>query len=395
MEFDYTELTLTVGQYLDNVNEILKQIPTSITGEVTEFTDRGNTIFFTLSDKNEQAILSCLIWKFKFNKLGITLEEGMEVKITGTANMYKPSGRFSFVADTIVPQGEGALKKAYEQLKLKLTEKGYFDASRKRELPNYIEHVGLITADKSDAKKDFETHLGKYGYKIYFQDVRVEGVNAIDNVVNAITSLNQSTYPIEVIVLTRGGGSLESLQAFNSEAVAKAIYGSKIPVISAIGHENDISISDLVADIRASTPTDAGKIISADWREAQEKLATYQNNFVYFFQNNQIDKAKQATTGLITSVVILGQTVEVYKNKLQYNMLNMFRLSDLWTVKFVKELEANQKLLAANDPLLKLQQGYSITRDLKGNIIRNAKTIKEGEQIETQLGEGMLKSVVS
>ena len=167
-----------------------------------------------------------------------------------------------------------------------------FALEHKRSLPKFCQKIGLITSKYGKgAKPDFEKHLGNFGFEIYFYDVRVEGMFAITEIVKALHWFNEYMPDLDAIVLIRGGGSWESLQAFNSEEVARAIFGSKIPVISGIGHESDITIADLVADLRSSTPTDAAKILNEHWKLASEKIYEYEKNLVstinHLFKNTK------------------------------------------------------------------------------------------------------------
>jgi exodeoxyribonuclease VII large subunit len=407
-------------------------------GEVSSITDRsGGAVFFTISDEEEQAVLNCVIWRNVYRGLGFKLEEGMKIKMSGHPNIYKPRGNLSYVAHSIIPTGEGALLKAFEELKKKLQEEGFFAVERKRELPSYITKIGLITAKQSDAIKDFETHLGNFGATVYVHDVRVEGFNAVDNIVKAIKNFNESSLDLEVLVLTRGGGSLESLQAFNSEAVARAIHASKIPILSAIGHERDITISDLVSDVRGSTPTDAGKILSKDWREAENKLQRTNENVIYAFNNalmknyDRIEYQKEKILNRFThllkaernklrnissslflyfqnifrKIYILSKNMEnnFYKYKSQINQTkrSLNSMSGLLISEYKHNLKNSKnrinqlkQLLKSNDPKKKLEQGYTLTRNKEGKIIKSIINVKENDILSTYFTDGEAKSTV-
>lgn len=222
------EKIFSVSEYLDYLNEILIPARAIIHGEVGRVDNRERYTFFTLKD--EEAVINCFAWQSRLESFGVELKEGLELKVEGFPQVFKRRGNLNFEVEHVGLVGEGALKQAFELLKKKLAIAGFFALERKKILPKYIERIGLVTSDFGDAKNDFLTHLGKFGFKIYFYDVRVEGLYTIDDIVKAIRWFNENLLDIEVLVLTRGGGSLESLQAFNSEAVAKAIFGSKIPI---------------------------------------------------------------------------------------------------------------------------------------------------------------------
>ncbi len=436
---NFEDRLITVSEYLELINEYIKPLNFSITGEISSVSDRaGNAVFFSVSDEKEQAVLECVIWRGVYRNLGFKLEKGMRIKMSGYPNVYKPSGKLSYVAGNIIPTGEGALIKAYEELKKNLEKEGLFAPERKRILPQYIKTVGLITADNSDAKKDFETHLGNFGYKVYFYDVRVEGLKSAENVVQAIKFFNESTTAPEVLVITRGGGSLESLQAFNSEGVARAIYSSKIPVLSAIGHERDVTIADMVAGVRGSTPTDAGKIVSQDWREAEQKISLVRRDILSAYHNNligmadylemqkekmamqfekallaQINAVKMQAQQLFVSFTKIFHKFDTISKSFHNNLLHFH--SEIVAKKalvvntqtaFLREgkylLEQNEdrlkqleNLIISADPKKKLEQGYSITQNRQGKTVKSIKGVGDGDILKTLVIDGEIESSVT
>jgi len=395
MEKDYSNRILTVSEYLELINEYLKPLNFSVSGEVSSVSDRaGNSVFFTVSDEKEPAKLECVMWRFQYRNLGFKLEPGMKIQMSGASNIYKPSGKLSYVASNIILTGEGALQKAFEELKETLKNEGLFSQERKRALPAYPKTIGLITADNSDAKKDFETHLGNYGFKIYFYDVRVEGLKSAENVVQAIKYFNENFTDVDILTITRGGGSLESLQAFNSEGVARAVFSSRIPVVSAIGHERNFTICDMVADVRASTPTDAGKIVSKDWREASQILSQAKKdifsayNIALISYREYLDlQAERMSRAFKSSVV---ET----RNKIENVGANILRESEHLINQNKQKLEYLGRVLDAMNPEKKLQQGYAIVRTLSGKVVRSANSVGEGDIIKTQFFDGNIESKV-
>jgi len=436
---DYRDRILTVSEYLNLLDEYIKPLNFSITGEVSSVTDRsGGAVFFTVSDEEEQAVINCVIWRGVYRGLGFKLEVGMKIKMSGYPNIYKPRGGLSYVAQSIIPTGEGALLKAFEKLKEKLDKEGFFEPKRKRLLPGYVTKIGLITAKQSDAIKDFEAHLGKFGAKVYVQDVRVEGLNSVEGIVRAIKIFNESRLDLDVLVLTRGGGSLESLQAFNSEAVARAVYSSRVLILSAIGHERDVTISDLVADIRGSTPTDAGKILSKDWREAENKIAVLKRQSITSYktwlasQKERLRYQKEKVIGKFDQLLLKEKTeLKSLSSNLDLYFQNMFRrfhdlsktLENNFTkfgsklVEVQKEMHTLQKtlvrlygysirtnktklaqmvgLLKSNDPTQKLRQGYSLTKDCTGKIIKSVRELNTNDILNTYFIDGEAKSKVT
>ncbi|HPP67360.1 MAG TPA: exodeoxyribonuclease VII large subunit, partial [bacterium] len=255
---------LSVTEFLDTVNLNLSKIQCRVLGEISDINARDRYGFFTLKESDpisETAVVECFIgWK-SFETYKHLLQDGMQVIISGFPGIYKKSGRFRIEVFKIEPFGEGALKQAFEALKKKLEEKGYFAPEHKKPVPDIIQKIGLITSFSGAAIKDFLKNLGHYGFEIYHLDVFVEGDYAEDTIISAIKWFNRKMPGIDVIVLIRGGGSLESLKAFNSEGIADAIFDSRLPVITGIGHEKDISIADFVADKSFSTPTAVASFI--------------------------------------------------------------------------------------------------------------------------------------
>lgn len=427
----------SVAEYISKVNKILQPAKATIQGELGRVTYRGKAVYFSVSDKSGGATIDGFIWLNRLNAMGLELKQGMEVQLNGYPSIYAPTGRISLQVSHINPVGEGALKLALEALKKKLLADGYFAPERKKPIPRYPHHIGLITADGRDAYKDFLTHVGSFGVRISFIDVRVEGINAIDNVVEAIRWFNENLPTLDVIVITRGGGSLESLAAFNSEDVAKVIFSSKIPVVSAIGHENDISISDLVADLRASTPTDAGKCLSEHWRMAEKLLQSYdetmtskfklaaskiesllqsserENSAVFegwlrhmqthldgydrtFDQSFQgIFKRMQHIEQLFSqNTVMLEHAVKNKRTEVQQQEIELARSAQHWYKSRTRQVADIEARLTLSDPTHRLKQGYSIVKNKKGAIVKSGKQVSTGDILEIQVYEGKIESKV-
>jgi exodeoxyribonuclease VII large subunit len=437
VETSEEEKVFSVSEYIDYVNTLITSRRVIIRGEVGRVDNRGNYTFFTLLDKNVEAVINCFIWQDRLDNFGVELKEGLELNIEGYSEIYKARGSFSFRVEHIALIGEGVLRLAFEKLKKKLESEGYFSEERKKPIADYVHDIGLITSQYADAKKDFLTHLGNFGYKINFYDVRVEGMYAIDDIISAIRWFNESRLPLDVIVLTRGGGSLESLQAFNSEAVAKAIFASKVPVLTGVGHENDVTIADLVADMRASTPTDAGKILSNFWKKAEDFFISFQKNvtkiflgkYVQFRQyllNIQEQLFSVSMKELKTQAVRLDRLqaylelrlknwFERVKNIQQRFLENRLRL-DGRISSINARIQTNEKLLndgqihwfnlqqtyvteieqklTLSDPTARLKLGYSIISGIDSKIIKSSDQIKIGDILKLKFYKGSADSKV-
>jgi len=252
-----------------------------VRGEITEVNFHPNGYcFFTIKDsQTEEHSVICYLSRSKLESFSYLLTVGMEIVVSATPLLYK-NGRFSLTVNRIEPFGEGALKKAFEALKNKLADKGYFDEARKKALPVFIQTIGLITSENGAAISDFRKNLGEYGLKIYLLDTRVEGNYAEESICSTIKWFNKNKPDIDVLVLIRGGGDLENLKAFNSESVAEAIVLSRIPIITGIGHEKDETIADYVADKSFSTPTAVAAFIKSQRENLINQVEEQADNLV-------------------------------------------------------------------------------------------------------------------
>lgn len=388
------EAVFSIGEYLDLVNGLLQPTKVTVRGEVTQVQERGSAVYFTLADSQEKATLSGLIWRDKLWRSGVELTVGQEYACVGSGNVYKPTGRLSFMAESLVPLGEGALQIAFEKLKKQLDQEGYFSPAHKKPLPRYIDHVVVLSSAQGDALRDFRTHLGQFGTKIDFLDVRVEGVQAVDSITKAFAWLNSHPSPAQAVVLTRGGGSLESLQAFNSRQVAEAIYSSKIPVISAVGHEKDITIADLVADVRASTPTDAGKLISRDWTLAKDQVRQTQQAVVWRMES----KVRRYQERLAEW---MPQWERRWKDVLQDQCVQVEAMRTSVFELFARHIHHQKHLITTHDqyftavsPERRLQQGFVWMTGSDGKVIRSISQVQAGSEIQVIMLDGAVAAQV-
>lgn len=272
------EMIYSVAEFLEATNITLSQMGTvRVRGELSDISARGGMAFFDLKDaQGNDATAKCYMGRWNFERYNYLLEAGLEAVITGRASVYK-TGALRIVVDKIEPVGAGALAKAFEALKKKLEAKGYFDEDRKRALPFFVQRIGLVTSAQGEAVNDFRKNIGAYGFSILLADVRVEGDFAEESIVNAINRLNREHAELDVLVLIRGGGGLENLKAFNSEAVAEAVITSRIPVLTGIGHERDDTIAGFASDKNFSTPTAVANFL----RDEREALITRAEEYTH------------------------------------------------------------------------------------------------------------------
>jgi exodeoxyribonuclease VII large subunit len=368
----------TVAEYIELLNVFFKAQSAKIIGEICELKRAASGhVYFTVKDKASAGVLDAIIWARNYQLCGIALEVGMEVILTGHANIYPPSGRLSFVADTVELVGEGALKKAYDDLRKKLEAEGLFAPGRKRALPEYIQRIGVITSLKGAVIHDFENNLGKFGFVVNVIDSRVEGSQAAAPLLAAIRTMRQIVDDagsrgtgIEALVIIRGGGSLESLQAFNNEALVREVVDFPVPVIAGIGHDQDVPLMALAADHMTSTPTAAAHLLGRSWEEAYAKVREF--------------------SGLLNRFPLELQRVENGLTNTWDGLINMFERS-LESAKAT--LALGSQAIKHNDPTRQLALGYSIARR-GGNIVRSTAGLSPGDELSLTVSDGAIDSII-
>jgi exodeoxyribonuclease VII large subunit len=387
---DATPAVYTVGAFLDFVNEILAANDFFVQGEVVSARPHPTGMYFSLKDGDGGGVMDCYMSPYAYRGLGVVLEDGMQVKVGGAPSIYKPKGRFSFKVETLEPVGEGSLKKAYEALKKKLTEEGLFE--RKRSLPEFIGRVGLITSKTGAVIDDFRRNLSSLGLKVYHRDVRVEGAAAVQQVAAAVDAFNRGKQAIDVLVVIRGGGSMEDLQAFNNEIVARAVFGSKVPTIVSIGHDRDVPLAQMAADASASTPTATAVLINASWerlRNVHERThaLSYAMERALSDERGRLDGAWHRLDGFVQRILGAGQRLQ------QRIAMAMQRVGQ--GIEQVRQaVDAAERQLAAMNPERQLRLGYSIVTDDTGAVIRSAAQLRHGQTIRTRLSKGAFASEV-
>lgn len=387
------------------VSEITRQIRTSleynfsnisILGEISNVRrPSSGHIYLTLKDKNSQ--LQAVVFRNVANKIKFELKDGMEVITFGSVTVYEPRGQYQLIINKVEPKGVGALQLAFQQLKEKLEKEGLFDQTHKKPIPFIPQKIGIVTSPTGAAIKDILNIIDRRfaNVEILIYPVKVQGEGAAREIAEAITELNTLT-DIDVIIAGRGGGSLEDLWAFNEEIVARSIYNSRIPIISAVGHEIDITIADLVADKRALTPSEAGELVVPR-------------------KDLLLDMLEKLETRLLQS---LTGKLRLSKDKLirianSYAMRQPFDRLRRWQQRldeFAQRLKLNithalnterEKLsgiagkLESLSPLNVLKRGYTITTRLENNkSLREVKGLNKEDKIKTSFSKGSVISTI-
>jgi exodeoxyribonuclease VII large subunit len=392
MDLDKQEKIFEVSEYLDYLNIKLLEAEARIKGEVSSVDDRGNYLFFKIKDKSGESLINCFVWRNDYQVSGVKIETGMEIVIWGYPSVYQASGQLSFQTKIIELVGEGALKKAYDELKKKLENEGLFAPERKKTIPDFSHKIGLITSYQGAAIGDFTSNLGSYGFQIKLYDSRVEGKQAVFDLVKGIKWLNKNIPSLDVIVIVRGGGSLESLQAFNTESLVQEIANSKIPVLAGIGHEQDVTLVALASDKMVSTPTGAAVELTRSWDEAASKVDKAERNLISYLSEilERFEKAKHA---LHRETEKIGQAIFFGKERAD-NFSKNISASFARLVSDIKEKIRNaENQINLNNPERQLKLGYSLV-SLGGKIVRSVRQVKAGEEVDIKVSDGKIKSEV-
>ncbi len=280
------EVVFQVSEFNDFINNLISVKECVVEGEISEINVRQNRwVFITLKDPEKGEVLNVFATFYQVREFINYLQVGSLVHVYGYPRLHGKSGKFSLSAYKIVPVGDGRLMKAFLELKAKLEAEGLFDEGRKRSLPPYPARVFLVTAPGSRAYSDFIKVTKERGFgkiTIYHIPIRVQGVEAVPSILRAFRLVRMYADQADLVVITRGGGSLEDLQAFNDESVVRSAFGLPIPLVSAIGHEADVSLIDFVADVRASTPSNAAEIIFPSLSEVSQELDLLNKSLMYY-----------------------------------------------------------------------------------------------------------------
>ena len=361
-------------------------------GEVSNFRiAQGKFVWFDLKD--DKSVVNCFMLTFQLKH---ELEDGMEIRVIGNPGLFKKSGRFHLRAKQIELVGEGSLKRQYELLKKKLTAEGLFDVSRKRELPQYPKRIGLVTSRGAAAFTDVQRILNNRwgGLEISLFHVQVQGASAPGSVTEALELINAHyADTLDLIILTRGGGSMEDLQAFNEEAVVRAVFGLRVPSIVAIGHERDETLAELAADVRASTPSNA-----AEMAVPNKEDVLYQIQQMVTAQERALrDELNDRRFQIRNKVDILEGYIQGYSRQVRSSIQSFQMATQQWIhgIELYKErVSQSMQLLNSYNPKNVLSRGYAITKDASGKVITSTKQAKKSTQITTIVKDGEFTSQV-
>ena len=437
---------LTVAQLTRRISGVLEEGIGSVwvEGEISNLRRQSSGhSYFTLKDEESQ--LACVLFARTASGQKVALRDGLQVQLQGQISVYQPRGQYQLVVRVVQAKGEGLLQARFEELKRRLAAEGLFDQSRKRTLPRFPRRIGVVTSPTGAAIHDFlqVLHRRHPGLRVVINPVRVQGKGAAAEIAAAIAELAAGggvIGPVDLIVVTRGGGSLEDLWEFNEEAVARAIVASSVPVVSAVGHEIDFSIADFAADLRAPTPSAAAELIAAEGSELLERSrslvarigreALARTGLHHAVQQRlassplfrdplrRVEEARQTSdrieeflTGTMerrteqVSATIARRAAQIAASHPGHRLLHagqkISTLGEQLGTLMAHRLERDKgrlnlvsAALSALNPEATLARGFSITRNAEGKVITSAGQVKQGESIRTQLAEGELNAVV-
>ncbi|MGA2172413.1 MAG: exodeoxyribonuclease VII large subunit [Sedimentisphaerales bacterium] len=417
----------------------------TVTGQISDWKlHSSGHCYFSLKD--EGAVLPCVMWGSSFKKVKFKPENGLVIFGTGNIDVYEPQGKYQFYVESMEPAGKGSLQLAFEQMVKRLAAQGLFDEAHKRPLPRYPERIGIFTSESGAAFQDIVKSIFDRWpcVRLCFYPVPVQGEGAAEKIAAAIREVNRRNdkLKLDVLIVGRGGGSLEDLWAFNEEVLARAIYDSKIPVISAVGHEVDTTIADLVADARASTPTKAGVVAVPDSKEVLKQLAAAESRLTgeiesvielaeqrlqtllasSVFRNpllpvrnreQQLDEMGGAIGELMSGMLMgarekLGEMYEQVVRLEPHRLLGrkMVEVNDIKSrvnaamaaliSRTGMQVTAYENRLAGLNPRAVLKRGYSITTlKATGAVVKAVADIQLGDTLVTELAENLIESKVT
>lgn len=374
----------SVAQFIAYINDTFKAIwdPTQVAleGEVSGFrVSQGQWVNFEIKD--EEAVVSIFM---VLRNLTVPLQDGMRVRLYGYPRLYPKYGKFSFSADRVEIVGEGGLRKALEMLRQKLIAEGLFDASRKRQLPRFPRRVALVASRESAAYGDFIRILGERwsGLEVDLYHVLVQGKDAPESLVKAVTLASRGEY--DALIMTRGGGSLEELMAFNDERVVRALYACKIPTLVGIGHERDITLAEEVADVRGSTPTDCARLLVPDRRDILLEVATIEETVLF-----QLEALVQGyVTRLERAFVGADRWLQTVRGRLDMSASRALESARVWQERLVQRVDTMERIIRSADPELILRRGYALVTGAEGQVVVHASQAKPGDALSLRFADG-------
>jgi len=365
-----------------------------VTGEVSNFAAPSSGHWY-FSLKDEGAQVRCAMFRNKNQRVKHTPGNGDAIRLRARVSLYEGRGEFQLIVEHLEPVGAGALQAAFEALKARLAAEGLFDASRKQALPDPVSRLGVITSPTGAAIHDILTVMKRRcpSISVYLIPVAVQGENAALEISSAIERVNrwqnQDKIALDALIVGRGGGSIEDLWAFNEEVVARAIVASKLPIVSAVGHEIDFTIADMAADQRAATPSAAAELLSQDQREWQNQLVAMEEQLLRLMQGKiayaarELEHLRRRLRHPGSQLREQSQRLDDLEQQLKAAIQRKLQLAGT-------RLAHLSQMLESLSPLNTLQRGYAIVTDSTGSVVTDASTMSRDDKVEARLAKGHL-----
>ena len=367
----------------------------TIRGQISNFKQYSSGhCYFDLKDKD--SILKCVIWRSYAERLRFRPENDMQVLATGSVEVYERDGKYQFYVSRMAPDGVGELALAFEQLKERLSKEGLFDAEFKKALPAYPKTIGIVTSPTGAVLRDIYTVSRRRmpSIRLALYPVMVQGAGSAEQIAHGVVFFN-TKYPVDVLIVGRGGGSMEDLWSFNEEVVVRAIFKSRIPVISAVGHETDFTLADFVADQRAATPSQAAELAVPDVSEVIQRINSARER-LQMAAVTSIKDSRRSLEAIMDSFVFTQPLRMLESSSMRLDNLQS-RLNKI-AIQLVKE-KKNQLLhdmekLELINPLGVIRRGYGIVHDQKGTIVSDISNIKVDDMVSVKLNGGQFDAQI-
>lgn len=386
-----------------------------LTGEVSNFRQRPSHQYFALKD--EGAVIQATMWSGQYRKLDFKLEEGMKVLVVGRVSLYEKNGSYSINIETMIPDGIGVLAVQFEQLKKKLTTEGLFEERFKQALPSFAGKLGVVTSPSGAVIRDIITTVNRRfpATEILLFPTKVQGEGAAEEIAANIRAANERS-DLDLLIIGRGGGSIEDLWCFNEEVVVRAIFESQLPIISSVGHETDVTLSDFVADRRAATPTAAAELATPNTKADLQNWTREQQNRIYRSLSQSIKLRRDRLAKLDQSVVfrqperlydghkrnldeLTRRLIDLTERSLltqkhRYEILSRNLIPDFQKVIEVRQTRlerAKQALLLLDVTKIKAR-GFAIVRGEEDQIIKSVQQVISGQSLQIELEDGVIKA---
>ncbi len=364
-----------------------------VTGEISNFTRaRSGHLYFTLKDEDAQ--LKCVMWRTAAQRLHFDPQEGDAVVVHGRISVYEASGVYQLYADHMEPEGRGELALAFERLKQKLADQGLFDPEHKKPIPGFPARIGLVTSADAAALRDILNVLQRRDplVSVLLAPTLVQGDEAPAQIVQAIRWLDGRD-DIDLIIVARGGGSIEDLWAFNDEGVARAIYAVRRPLISGVGHETDFTIADFVADLRAPTPSAAAELAVPDLSNLPAALAQISERLASTVEQ-QIEHAQWRLRAQVQSLLYLSPTARLdsYLQRVDSLQMRLEQGMSRYLERLQSTLAVTNTQLSGVNPQATLARGYAIVRHKDGTVVSSRLQVQKGDALQVQVADGVFEA---